>query len=612
MSRVGWNAFLSLLLVAVGLLSMGDGSVAVAADKDASQAATEAAQPKQLGQHVADFTLRDFRGQEHNLSDWKDSKLVVLAFLGTQCPLAKAYAPRLEQLSQEYGPRGVTFVGINSNRQDLPTEIEAYARVHGITFPLLKDPSNIVADALSAVRTPEVFVLDAQRVVRYWGRIDDQYLVGAQRNEVQRRDLAIALDELLAGQPVSVASAPAPGCHIGRVSRVEPHGDVTWSNQIARLFQNRCVECHRPGEIGPFPLTSYEEAVGWGPTILEVVNDGRMPPWLANPQYGHFANDASLTDEEKQLLATWVKNGTPEGDPAELPPPREFAEGWRIGEPDQIIYMSDEPYDVPAEGVVKYQYFTVDPGWTEDKWIEVAEARPDNRAIVHHILAFVVPPGASREFRGQSSAIGYAPGLPPTKFPPGVAIKAPKGCQLVFQMHYTPNGSPQKDRSCVGFRFADPATVKREAGGGMAANLSIEIPPGADDYEVKSKYRFRRDTLLVNMTPHMHLRGKAFRFEAEYPDGTTEVLLDVPRYDFNWQLRYELAEPKLMPKGTWIRCTALFDNSEHNLANPNPNEAVRWGDQTWEEMMIGWFGTIPPEEGLVAAPGEGDNAGCGQ
>lgn len=558
-----------------------------------------------IGKKVEEFSLRDFRGHEHKLSDFRDSQVVVLAFLGTQCPLAKAYGPRLQQLAEEFGPRGVTILGINSNQQDLPTELEAYARRHDVQFPLLKDPGNAVADAVGAVRTPEVFVLDADRTIRYGGRIDDQYTVGAQRKQPQRRDLAEALNELLAGKPVSQPVTAAPGCHIGRVAKIEPHGEVTWSKQISRLFQQRCVECHREGEIGPFPLVTYEDVVGWGETIVEVTRQHRMPPWPANPAYGHFSNDVSLTADELALIETWVRNGQPQGDSAELPEPRQFAQGWRIGQPDDVFYIADEPVAVPAEGVVKYQFFTVDPGFTEDKWVRLAEARPDCREVVHHILVFINPPGEQqrdvRDVRVRAGAVGYAPGLPPTEFEDGIAMFIPKGSRLIFQMHYTPNGVEHKDRSCIGFVYADPATVKQKVIGGMAANLSLEIPPGADNFEVKSKYRFSRDMLLVNLTPHMHLRGKSFRFEAEYPNGTTETLLDVPRYDFNWQLRYELAEQKLMPKGTWLRCTAHFDNSADNLANPNPAEMVRWGDQTWEEMMIGWFATISPDEKVRAA-----------
>jgi mono/diheme cytochrome c family protein len=451
----------------------------------------------------------------------------------------------------------------------------------------------VAADQLGAVRTPEVFVLDRDRTVRYHGRIDDQHLVGRQRPAPTREDLKLALEELLAGKPVSVPETTAVGCHIGRVPKREPTGEVTYSKQISRLLQRRCVECHRAGEVAPFPMTSYDELVGWGETIREVVEQGRMPPWFANPEYGHFANDARLSDAEKQLIYDWVDGGSPEGDPADLPEPPRFTAGWQIPEPDQVIYIKDEPYSVPAEGVVAYQYFKVDPGFKEDRWIKAAEARPDNRGVVHHVVAFFLPPGANLRGGGRGAMIGFAPGMPPNRFPEGAAMFVPAGSQIIFQMHYTPNGSPQQDRSCVGLVFADPSEVKQRIGGGMAPNRGFEIPPGDDNYEVRSQHRFDKDVLLLNFTPHMHLRGKSFRYEAEYPDGRREVLLDIPHYDFNWQLRYQLAEPKPLPQGTILHCTAHFDNSPENLANPDPSKTVRWGDQTWEEMMIGYFSTLP-------------------
>jgi hypothetical protein len=254
---------------------------------------------------------------------------------------------------------------------------------------------------------------------------------------------------------------------------------------------------------------------------------------------------------------------------------------------------------------VAYRYYTVDPGFTEDKWIKAAECRPDNRRVVHHIVAIFLPPG--QPVRGMRGAmVGFAPGMPPTQFPEGVAMLVPAGSKVIFQMHYTPDGSPEKDRSSLGLVFADPSEVKQRIGGGMAANRSFQIPPGADNYEVTSRHLFDKDVRLLTLTPHMHLRGKSFRYEAEYPDGAREVLLDIPHYDFNWQLRYHLAEPKLLPKGTQLHCTAHFDNSTDNLANPDPTKTVRWGDQTWEEMMIGYFSTLPVEAQTSASAATGE------
>ncbi len=552
-----------------------------------------------LGKQIEDFTLRDYRGKERSLNEFQ-GKPVAVVFIGSDCPLAKLYAPRLEGLYQEFKSQGVGFFAINSNTQDSITKVAAYARIHKLSYPVLKDPDNAVADMFDAKRTPEAFVLDRDHVVRYVGRIDDQYGLGATsgyaKPELEHRYLASAITELLAGKEVSVPVTEATGCIIGRVAKVKPHGDVTYSNQVSRLINKSCVSCHRDGEIAPFPLTNYEEVNGWGEMILEVVEKGQMPPWFANPEYGEFKNDCRLTKAEKELLQTWVDNGSPEGDPADLPEPPKFAEGWQIPNPDEVHYMTEEPVDVPADGVVEYKYYTVDPGWTEDKWIKASEARPDNRAVVHHIIVYAVPPNSKQPPTRNPSVGGFAPGSPASIYMDGVAKFVPAGSKLVFQMHYTPNGSPQKDRSYVGFKFADQKDVKRTAGGGLAGFWGFAIPPNDPDYEIVGEREFQADTLLTSMLPHMHLRGKSFRYIALYPDGKEEILLDVPKYDFNWQLRYELVEPKLMPKGTKLRVVGHFDNSEGNLANPDPNETVRYGDQTWEEMFHGFYGTISVKE----------------
>jgi len=543
-----------------------------------------------IGRQIESFTLRDFYGKEHSLDDC-DANLVVVAFLGTQCPLAKLYGPRIEALNQRFGGRSVAFLGINSNTQDAITQISAYARRHSLSFPILKDPANQVADQFEAVRTPEVFVLDRDRIVRYYGRVDDQYGVGYQRPEPKREDLAIALEELLAGKAVSTPVTEADGCHIGRVQKVEPHGDVTYSKHIARIFNKRCRECHRKGEIAPFPLTSFTDVQGWADTIVEVIKENRMPPWPANPAFGHFSNDARLTDEEKDLVFRWVENGMPAGDPKDLPEPPKFAAGWRIPEPDQVVYMREQPFTIPAGGVVDYQYFEVDPGFTEDKYIWAAEARPDNSSVVHHIIVYIQPPG-EKKFRRRGAIDGYAPGSQPTVFENGLAKHVPAGSKFVFEMHYTPNGSEQQDRSYVGFKFLDKDKVTKPVHGNLAADTKFRIPPHARNYKVTATRKIQHDQILLNLTPHMHLRGKSFRYEAMFPDGRQEVLLDVPRYDFNWQLTYELAQPMLLPQGTKIVCTAHFDNSEDNPANPDPGKEIRWGDQSWDEMMIGFFAVV--------------------
>ncbi|MBX3412915.1 MAG: redoxin domain-containing protein [Pirellulales bacterium] len=552
-----------------------------------------------LGRPIENFTLSDFRGTEHSLDALADKKLVVVAFLGTECPLAKLYAPRLAALAEEYGPQGVAFLGIDSNRQDAVTEMNHYARDAKLNFPLLKDTGNVVADQFQAERTPEVFLLDADRQVRYAGRIDDQFGVGYQKNEPTRRDLAVALDEALAGKAISVPHVEAAGCLIGRVRDVKPGATVTYSNQIARIFQQHCVECHRPGQVAPFSLTDYSDAVGWADMIAEVVREQRMPPWHADPKYGHFSNDIRLTDDEQQMIYEWAAAGAPEGDRADLPEPQQYVDGWLLPkEPDQIVYMSDDAYTVPAEGVVDYQYFTVDPGFAEDKWIRVAECMPGNRRVVHHIIVFVRPPAGasgSGDPRGFHFLAGFAPGTRPFVYPDNMAKRIPAGSKLVFQMHYTPCGEQLDDRSSIGLVFVDdPTKVQYQVATVACANNLFQIPPGADNHKINSSKKFRDGATILSFFPHMHVRGKSFRYEVVQPDGSSEIVLDVPRYDFNWQNHFILAEPLQLPPKSKLFCTAHYDNSENNPANPDPTKAVRWGDQTWEEMMIGWFDMAVP------------------
>ncbi|MFO0949354.1 MAG: hypothetical protein U1D30_26150, partial [Planctomycetota bacterium] len=427
------------------------------------------------------------------------------------------------------------------------------------------------------------------------------------------------------------------------------------------------------GQIAPFSLTSYEESAGWAETIVEVVRDQRMPPWHADPRHGDFINDAKLTDQEKSLLAAWAAAGAPEGNPKDLPEPVPFAEGWRIPTPDLVLEMKDE-YHVPATGEVPYQYFVLDPKLTEDKWITAAECVAGNPAVVHHNIAFVVPPDIAKEmteghFRGpgrdergrgiggrgdgdrrgdrasdgerrrdiaerkdgdqesrpsgrpvsaaEQAAIpgdiqkrigimrswftnylvAMAPGTPPMILNDGKAKRIQAGSKIVFQMHYTPVGTPQTDRSKIGLVFADSDKIKREVVTRSVMEQRFEIPPYDPNYEVKGSVRFRDDTYLLELFPHMHLRGKSFKYTAKFPDGREEVLLDVPAYDFAWQNIYTFRQPVLMPRGSVLECVAHFDNSEENLSNPDPSRSVRFGDQTWEEMMIGFFNMALVREG---------------
>ncbi len=367
----------------------------------------------------------------------------------------------------------------------------------------------------------------------------------------------------------------------------------TFSKDVAPIIFNRCVGCHRPGEAAPMSFTSYQLVRPWAKAIREQVVARKMPVWLADPHFGTFKNDRTLSQVEVDTIVNWVATGAPEGNPKEAPALPSFAEGWQIGKPDVVIDMGKE-YDVPATGVVPYQYFVVPTNFKEDTWIEAAEIRTTNRATVHHIIVYLQEPGkASMNNDGTSLLVGYGPGEQPMIFEPGTARLVKAGTSLRFQVHYTPNGTAYKDRSIVGMRFAK-SPVKFASGTGQAVSFSLKIPPGDSNYEAKATWIARADTQIVDLMPHMHVRGKDFKYTLTYPDGRQEVLLNVPRYDFNWQLKYDLKEVLNIPKGARIDCVAHYDNSTNNKYNPDPTKEVLWGDQTWEEMMIGFFTFIVP------------------
>ena len=562
-----------------------------------------------IGDQLPKFALQDSDGRRWDWSELSKSRYVVVVFLGVECPLVKLYAGRLQEIQNEFSDDKVQIIGINSNQQDSLQEIQAFVRRNELGFPILKDPGNRVADAFGAERTPEVFVLDSDRTLVYHGAIDDQYTYGLQRAKVTQNHLRDALGELMATGKASRAESEFAGCFIGKQLKPSGNNEVTYANQISRILQTHCVSCHRPGEIGPFALTDYEEVVGWAAMIQEVVNNRRMPPWHADPAHGDFKNDARLTEGELELINRWVEAGAPLGDVESLPPKRQFTEGWQIGEPDKIFRLTDDQrvprqgVRVPARGVIDYKYFVVDTGFTEDKWIKAAEARPGNREVVHHIIVAV-----QSEHRNQQSIHGdlesefitaTAPGAPPLVLPEGYAKRIPAGARLVFQMHYTPNGRRTRDISEVGLVFADPAEVEKEVVTMNAVNTEFTIKAGDANSRVPASTRaFEEDLLLLSLFPHMHLRGKDFKYILEVPGEQPRTLLSVPKYDFNWQNGYHLARPLRIPAGSRIRCVAHFDNSADNLANPAPDEDVKWGDQTDEEMMIGYFDVALADQDL--------------
>lgn len=537
-----------------------------------------------------------------------DAKWKVVCFLGAECPLARLYGSRLESLGEEFGGQAVRVVGINSNPQDSVADVNRYIDEHELSFPIIKDSDQSLAQTFGATRTPEVFVLDATDHVRYQGRIDDQYEPGISRSEPTKHDLRNAIEALVAGRKVPNAKTDAVGCLITLARQpqkpTDPTAVVTFTRDVAPILNQHCVECHREGEIGPFSLTDYDEVVGWGEMMLEVIDQQRMPPWHADPAHGKFVGARRMPTDAQETLVAWVAQGMPEGDVKDLPPQPEWGAGWHLPTlPDTEFAMRDRPFVVPAEGTVEYQYFVVDPKWDEDRWISAAQVIPGDASVVHHAIIFVRPPdGSSMDGIGWMG--GYVPGQRTTVLPPGHARRIPAGSKLVFQMHYTPNGRETNDTTKVGVWFSEPGRVTHEVTTRVALNNHFEIPPGAKDFVVDVRLDgFARESRLLGAMPHMHLRGKSFQLDVRDSENK-ETLLSVPHYDFNWQHWYQLETPLALGNIDALEMQVSFDNSPSNPTNPDPEEFVTWGDQTWQEMAVAFFDIAHPrgKPHIIARP----------
>jgi len=379
---------------------------------------------------------------------------------------------------------------------------------------------------------------------------------------------------------------------------------------VLPILQQHCQGCHRSGEIGPMPLVSYENARSYSLEIANVAAKKKMPPWFADPRYGHFSNDPSLTPKEIQKLAAWADANAPAGDPKDAPLPRQWTDGWNIPQPDVIVKMPT-PVALPAHGDVEYTYEIVPAGFTEDKWVQMSEVRPSSRENVHHAVVYIRPPDSkwlrhapagvpftASDMTDEDSRHGahwtdsdillvYAPGSSPDQWPVGMAKFVPAGSDLVFQMHYTTHGHAASDQTSIGMVFAKQRPAQRVITLQLT-NDHFVIPPGANDYRVEAHGTLPNDATLLSFFPHMHLRGKQFDYNIVSANGSIETLLRV-NYDFYWQLSYRLAEPRLLKAGTMLQAVALYDNSRGNSHNPDPDASVRWGDQTYDEMMVGFF-----------------------
>lgn len=547
---------------------------------------------------VENFRLLDHTGQSHEMYYYSDYDAVVFMVQGNGCPIVRNAAPRFKELRDAYAGKNVKFLMLNSNLQDTRQSIKKEATTYGYDLPILVDETQLIGEGLGLVRTGEVFVVDPKTwTVSYYGAVDDRLTYENQKKEAKNHYLKNALDDMLAGKPVQVATTKSIGCLINfpeqQAMAKAKHAEISYADDVAPILMENCVACHREDGLGPWAMSDYNMVRGFSMMIREVIRTKRMPPWHADPTVGHWSNDRSLSEDEVKTLVHWIEAGAPRGegeDPLAVNETEYFA--WDaqdvMGPPDYVI---DIPaMEIPATGVVDYQYHFVQNTIGKDVWIKAAEIMPGDRAVLHHVITtfgYDVTEGKHKgRFRPIGGLRGYAPGLNNDGFPEGTGVLLPADAKFEFQMHYTPVGRATVDASKMGVWVHDEKP-QHEMVSMFVLNHRIKIPAGAKNHKDTVEKLIPKDAFLYSLMPHAHFRGKAAEFRAVYPDGSEEVLLSVPNYDFNWQTTYEFAEPKFVPAGTKLVQANWWDNSSQNAANPDPTIDVTWGEQSWEEMLFG-------------------------
>ena len=603
--------------VAFSLACFSAGAAAMAGDQDKSPREAPrvlSVRDAAVGRQVADLEFTDIDGVRGKLSDFKSSKALVVAVTSTSCPISKRYVPALARLEASYRERGVSLLLLNPIVSDAVADMREARANNKFQARYVHDQSGLLARSLGAKATADVFVLDASRTLVYRGALNDQYGLGYSLDAPRNKYVENALEAVLADRRPEVAATDAPGCALDLTRAAAPAAEAaTYHARISRIVQSNCVECHRSGGVAPFSLESYDDVVSHSGMISKVVEKGTMPPWFAaagaEKEPTPWANDRSLPTPDKTDLLAWLKTDKPLGNLADAPVPHKFPSVWQIGEPDTIVQIP-EPIDVKAEGKMPYKNVFVKTEFSEDRWMQAYEILPTAREVVHHVLVFAIPKSQSDEnglrrasARGEGGGYfaAYVPGNSAIRFPDGFAKKLPAGATLQFQIHYTPNGAATQDQTRMAIRFS-PETPRFAIHGAGVVNPVFNIPPETDNYKVSASLPVPFDAKLMAFMPHMHLRGKAFRYELASASGESQMLLDVPHYDFNWQLSYRLAEPLDVRAGSRIEATAWYDNSSANPANPDPKRTVKWGPQTDEEMMIGFVEYYVPSAGIGEAP----------
>jgi peroxiredoxin len=599
-----------------------------------------------------------FKTDQGKTVPWKEvagGKATVVVFLSFDCPMSTSYLKPLSELASSYRDQGLNLIALCAC-DDSPAQIAKQAKDFGLSFRVFKDDGYTATQSLGATITPQVFVLDAKGEVRYSGLIDDGYSKRLVPNRTSSKQyLRDAIDAVLAGKSPPVAKTEPIGCRIIQTPKRGNSLEVTYHRDVEPILQNRCQSCHRPGEVGPFSLTTYKQAVNWADDIREFTQNHKMPPW--KPTGGkEFQLERRLSEKELQTLAKWVDNGCPKGDPKDAPPEKKFTEGWYLGKPDLVLTVPSE-FVLGPTGPDQFRVFVMPTGLTEDKYVVAVEVRPGNAKIVHHTLNFFDATGNARRLEkeaqeklkanppgpdavdvgpGFSSSMGigfrpsaadlakskppigalggWAPGILPKYLPDGVGYPLPAGSDFVIQVHYHRDGRLEKDRTQVGLYFAKKPIEKSMLGivvpGRFKPDPKLKgrfaamgyIPAGEEHFVAHGAVIAMEDCTMYTVMPHMHLLGKSVKITMTPPGGKTETLIEVADWDYNWQEQFLLKTPIKVKSGTRFDIEAVYDNSSKNPLNPNsPPADVRFGEQTTNEMLFGFLGATKDHPGLISS-----------
>ncbi len=541
-----------------------------------------------IGQVVPDLAFCDLEGKDGRLSSYATNAALVIVVRDVGCPVSKRYGLRIAEIERDFAARGVAFLYVNPTSDDSVEECRAEATQFGFAGRYARDHEGRFGWHLRVRSTGDVFVLDPQRRLRYRGAIDDQIGRGASKPAATRDYLKEALGALLAGERIEQPALSAPGCLLEFLTAPpEPvaSAPLAWFGGIEPIARDRCQGCHRTGGPAGFELCSAEDFAGNAAMIREVLRSGAMPPWNATASSGPFLHDMRVPDDQKAALLAWLDAKCPVGDESLAMPAPTWPSGWTIGKPDLIV--ESRVVNIPATGVVEYLTINVPTDLKEDVWISAIQILAEHPTICHHVLAHAYYP----EQQSMEFIDSYLPGRAATVFPPDQALLLEKGAVIRFNLHYTPDGTPVKERTKIGFKFAAGPPEYRVSGK-IVREYELRIPPNIEHYEVVSEYKFPFAAMIRRLIPHMHLRGKSVTVEFIAPDGTRTVPLELEKWHPDWQYAYEFVTPIPVERGTLVRCTSYFDNSKNNPFNPNPNVWVEQGPQIWDEMagvFVEWY-----------------------